>query len=665
MDGSANVRKSVLTTVTDRLSSALGRFAMNSVDRCRQALQSIDAWEAELRNESDEKLRRRTAALRYRARVREPAETLLPESFAIVREASQRTIGMRHFDVQMLGGLVMCKRSVAEMQTGEGKTLTATLPLYFYALRGRGSHLATVNDYLARRDADIVRPVFELLGLSVGVIESLMSPDERRQAYACDVTYGTAKEFGFDCLRDRLLDRRPQETVVDRLIASRCVSDPESRAQRNAPANGKDPVGREPYFVLVDEADSILIDEAGTPLIIGSAPEETQRVEVRFRHCALAIDDLSEDRHFTLDAVDRSAQLTSTGRQRVRSWQLCDELSDVSLPTIYEDVERALVAQHFYQRDRHYVVLDEEIQIVDEFTGRLAEGRRWQRGLHQAIEAKEGLKVLPLSGPAARITVQDFFLRYRHLAGMSGTVTTSRRELRRIYRLGVEAILTHRPPFRQRLVDQVFATTEEKWTAIAAAVVDISQSGRPVLIGTRSIDKSERLSQLLTVQRVDHQVLNARHIAAEAEIVARAGRQGCVTVATNMAGRGTDIHLGPGVKELGGVHVICSELHDSPRIDRQLIGRCGRQGDPGSFRRYMALDDDILQRGLGADAAARLRNSAANVGILSGYVRYFVRAQRNIERRNLRCRQAMLRHEKQWHKLQKQLGLDPHLDVFE
>ncbi len=625
------------------------------IARWKQLLPKVAAFEPELQQLADHSLRKRSLSLRYRARSGEPLSRLLPEAFALVREAGRRTLNMRHFDVQLLGGIAMHYHSIAEMQTGEGKTLTATLPVYLNALTGRGVHLATVNDYLAARDAKWMEPIYKLLGLSVGVIQTQMSPPQRRRAYACDVTYGTAKEFGFDFLRDRLLRRRIAEGQVD-VVSGMLGQQGEGSEQ---------PVQREPHFALVDEADSILIDEARTPLIISALPTESERVEVEcYKWCASVADQFIEDEHYEYDHDTKAVELTAAGRQLARMLPKPEIMDQVGLFDIYEYIERSIKVSREFIRDRQYVVRDGEIVIVDEFTGRLAEGRRWREGIHQAIEAKEGVEVSVATGQAARVTVQDFFLRYEKLAGMTGTGTSSARELKKIYGLKVIAIPTNRPAIRERLPESVFGTSDEKWAAIVEEVKAIHATGRPILIGTRSIDKSELLSRMLTDAGIEHQVLNAHRIAEEAEIVARAGELGKVTVSTNMAGRGTDIKLGPGVKELGGLHVICTEMHDSARIDRQLIGRCGRQGDPGTYRIFLALDDELLLTGLGPKRAKKLLKAGERSnGSLRGYIRLFRRAQRRVERRHYRDRRALMYYEEERKKMQTSMGQDPYLDT--
>ncbi len=632
------------------------RLTRRTAARWKALLRAIGAGEAELQRAEDHQLRKRSLALRYRARSGEPLERLLPEAYALVREAARRTIGMRPFDVQLLGGIALFNRSIVEMLTGEGKTLTATLPLYLIGLQGKGCHLATVNDYLARRDAQWMGPVYEALGLSVGVIQAETSRPERRRAYACDVTYGTAKEFGFDFLRDRLLVRWTRQRPQDWL---------EPVLGRRGGMADEQPVQRPPHFALVDEADSILIDEARTPLIISAVASQEQRQEAECcRWSAGVCQAFAEDEHYELDPQTRKVQLTAAGRQKARQLPKPQTLAPVAIADVYQHVERAILVDREYHRDRQYVVRDREIVIVDEFTGRLGEGRKWRDGIHQAIEAKEQVEVTVDTGQAARITVQDFFLRYARLAGMTGTARSSARELRTIYKCRVVPIPTRRPVIRKPLHELVLGTAEAKWTAVVDEAAAMHQSGRPVLIGTRSIDKSVHLSRLLEAKGIEHQVLNAHKIAEEAEIVAGAGERGKVTVSTNMAGRGTDIILGDGVAELGGLHVICTEMHDSARIDRQLRGRCGRQGDPGTYRQFLALDDELLETGLGSKAACKLRTvGRQSDGPLDGYARLFRRAQRRIERRHFRARRRLMYLEQQRKEMHRQMGQDPYLDT--
>lgn len=615
----------------------------------------IGALEPELLGLSDERLRKRSLSLQYRARSGESLSRLLVEGYALVREAGRRTIGMRHFDVQLLGGIAMFHRSIVEMQTGEGKTLAATLPLYLHGLLGRGCHLATVNDYLAHRDADWMGPIYKVLGMSVGVVETQMPQPQRRKAYACDVTYGTAKEFGFDFLRDRLLLRRISEGQTDLLGGM---------LNKGRAAADEKPVQREPYFALVDEADSILIDEARTPLIISALPTEEQRLAVEcYKWSAATIGQFVDDEDYDYDHEKKTVELTREGRQKVRLLPKPPAMDTVGMVNIYQYVERAILVDREYHLDRQYVVRDDEIVIVDEFTGRLSEGRKWRDGIHQAVEAKQGVTVTVETGQAARITVQDFFLRYENLAGMTGTAMGSARELRRIYRCHVLPIPTNRPAIRQRQPTRVFGVADAKWAAVVEEIRQLHAAGRPALVGTRSIDKSEHLSGLLNEAGIEHRVLNANQIAAEAEIIARAGLPGTVTVSTNMAGRGTDIKLGEGVAELGGLHVICTEMHDASRIDRQLIGRCGRQGDPGTFRHYLALDDDLLLAGLGPEKSRKYKQlGEESSGPFDHLGRMFRSAQRKVERRHFRQRKALVYFEKERKKMQRQMGQDPYLD---
>ncbi len=525
--------------------------------RFRKRIPEIAGWECKLQELQDYQLRKQSLSLRYRARSGESLDRLLGEAFALAREAARRAVNMRHFDVQMLGGIAMYHGCIAEMETGEGKTLTATLPMYLRALSGKGAHLATVNDYLAKRDAELMAPIYRMLGMSIGAIQTEMNQEQRREAYGCDITYGTAKEFGFDFLRDRLLIRRLGESSAG--------GAPSVNAFAGAGGDESErPVQRGMHFCLVDEADSILIDEARTPLIISAIPGEAQQRAVAcFRWAAYAAAEFQEDEHYDYDHEKKTCELTFGGRQLARTIPKPDEMGPVGLVDIYQYVERAIKVAREFHNHRQYVIHEGEIVIVDEFTGRMAEGRKWSGGIHQAVEAKEQIEVTVETGHAARVTIQDLFRRYKHLCGMTGTAATSARELKKIYTTTVVSVPTNRPVRRARLPDLVYATSEDKWRAIAQAVAQMHDIGRPVLIGTRSIDKSERLSEHLTEAGIQHSVLNARHIAAEAEIVASAGQHGHVTVATNMAGRGTDIKLGAGVADLGGLCVIGTEVHDS------------------------------------------------------------------------------------------------------
>lgn len=638
-----------------QLPSRLGLGGLRSVPvRWHAWRKRIDREGLVLDALSHDELRTESLSLRYRAKSGEPLDSLLVRAFAICRAAAQRTLGMSHHDVQLLGGICLHYGGIAEMQTGEGKTLTATLPVYLAALAGQGVHVSTANDYLARRDAEQLAPLYELLGLTVGFIETQSNTNERREAYARDVTYAAAKEFGFDYLRDRIRLREAESPERE------FTSDANSLSS----SGPEKPVQRDLYYALVDEADSIFIDEARTPLVVSSLPGATANSAAALygwgaRHARSL--KLGDD--FRVDTKSRRVTLEAAGRRHVRELPVDTELADVDLAAMYEHIERAIFVEREYHLDRHYVIRDGEIVIVDENTGRMAEGRRWRDGIHQAIEAKEGVKISFASGDAARITMQRYFSLYERRAGMTGTIANSSAELKKLYQTPVYVIPTHRPPKRKRLADRVFGTEVAKWQAIADEIDELRATGRPVLIGTRSIDRSQKLSELLTQKRIPHEVLSAKHLEREAEIVALAGQRGAVTVATNMAGRGTDIRLGEGVEVLGGLHVIVCELHESARIDRQLIGRCGRQGDPGSYRVYMSLEDDIIRAAWGADVAKKwAKQGAAAKRELPNLVSLFYKAQRKIERDHFRQRKALMLAEKERTQAQVEMGLDPYLD---
>ncbi|MFW6125134.1 MAG: preprotein translocase subunit SecA, partial [Pirellulales bacterium] len=477
----------------NRIRAAVGGPTRRRLGQWALEVDRVGRLEGRFRALSDAALRKHSLDLRWRARGGEPLPRILPEAFALVREAAQRSIGLRHYDVQLLGGIALNERCVVEMEAGEGKTLVATLPAYLNALTGQGVHIVTVNDYLAGRDAEWMGPVYRMLGLSVGCIQTPMGRSQRRKSYGCDVTYGTAKEFGFDFLRDRLLagGAGGGERMWTVLFGQG--------------ARRETPVQRAHHYAIVDEADSILIDEARTPLIISAPPTEEDRREAeayRWAHEAAA--ELQENIHYTYDHDERRVELTDEGRWKVRAMPMPDALGPVGLEEIYEHAERAVKVGREFHRDRQYVVVDDEIVIVDEFTGRMQPGRKWRDGIHQAIEAKEGVPVTVATGLAARTTIQNYFRRYGKLAGMTGTAWSGRRELRRIYRMPVVVVPTNRPLRRVFLLDRVFAREEEKWRAIVEEICRLNATGRPVLIGTRSIDKSEHLSQLLARRNVPH-----------------------------------------------------------------------------------------------------------------------------------------------------------------
>jgi preprotein translocase subunit SecA len=642
-------------TALTQLVTSLGFGAPRSVPaRWRSWAKRIDREGLALDALSHGEIRTQSLSLRYRAKSGEPLDSLLVQAFALCRAAAQKMLGMKHHQVQLLGGMCLHAGGIAEMQTGEGKTLTAALPLYLAALTGRGVHLSTANDYLAHRDATQLEPLFDLLGITVGVVETKSTTSERREAYSKDITYAAAKEFGFDFLRDRIRLREAEAPESDG------YTEFDALGLNSADAS----VQREHYYALVDEADSIFIDEARTPLVVSSLPGASEHEAAALhawaaKHAA----SLEMTAHYRVDPKTRCVTLEAAGRRRVRELPVDAELSEVDLAAMYEHVERAIAVDRNYQLDRHYVVREGEIIIVDENTGRMAEGRRWRDGIHQAIEAKEGVKISFASGDAARITMQRYFSLYERRCGMTGTVANSSAELLKLYETPVHIIPTNRPPRRIRLPDRVLGTEAAKWRAIADEIEQLRAAGRPVLVGTRSIDRSQTLSELLTSKQIPHEILSAKYLEREAEIVALAGRRGAVTVATNMAGRGTDIRLGEGVRDLGGLHVIVCELHESARIDRQLIGRCGRQGDPGSYRIYMSLEDDILRAAWGAEEAKKWAKRGARAkGELTILAPLFYKAQRKLERDHFRQRKALMLAEKERIQAQTEMGLDPYLD---
>ncbi len=638
------------------MAANLAELGQWRIARWRKLLPIVDSFEEKYLKLNDEALRKESLSLRFRAKSGEQLAKLLPEAAALVRVASQRTLNMRHYDVQIIGGMALFHGCIAEMSTGEGKTLAATLPLYLHALPGKGSHLATVNDYLAARDAEEMGPVYRMLGLTVGCVESQDSQDDRRIAYGSDITYGTSKEFGFDFMRDRLLLRRMGHQQADFLGGG---------STQRWDDSGEAPVQRGAHFVLVDEADSILIDEARTPMIIGSlGGQAIDQVVATYAWAAEFAPRFEEGDHFDYDFEKRQAELTPGGRQFLRACPTPDLMRSVGLVDLYQYMERAIKVNRDFHLDEQFVIDEGEIVIVDEYTGRKAEGRKWRDGIHQAVEAKEGVEITMPTGQAARITVQDMFLRYKHLGGMTGTAIPAAREFRKIYKRPVVRIPTNRPVIRVELPSRVFGDASAKWLAVVEEIADVHAQGRPILVGTKSIDRSEHLSELLEKANIEHQVLNANEIAKEAEIVTDAGQMGRVTVATNMAGRGTDIKLDEGVADKGGLHVIGTELHDSARVDRQLAGRCGRQGDPGSVRQYLALDDEVIRSGYGDTKAKRMTSLGSGLdGSVDQYVNLFRRAQRKVERKHFRDRSVLLYHEKQRKKMQREMGQDPYLDT--
>jgi preprotein translocase subunit SecA len=558
---------------------------------------------------------------------------LVGRVFALVREAAARTLGTPHFDVQLVGGLVLLSGMVAEMETGEGKTLTATLAASTMALAGVPVHIITVNDYLAERDASWMQPVYRSLGLRVGTVVHGMAPAAKREAYGSDVAYCTNKELAFDYLRDRIVlwDRpTPVRLQVERLYGEK------SRVSRL--------LLRGLHFGIVDEADSVLIDEARTPLIISSEGAGAHPPGVFHRAVEVARG-LAKRDDYTLSESERTVELTSRGRARVGKcgWE---EVGFRAGAEQKEDlVRQALAALHLFSRDKHYLVKDGKILIIDEYTGRLMADRSWERGLHQLIEVKEGCEATVRKETKARISYQRFFRRYIGLAGMTGTAKEVAGELWSIYRLRVVRVRTNRPMKRRCMGDGMFRRAEGKWEAAVQKVGELHRKGRPVLVGTRSVEASEHLSRLLSEAHLPHSVLNARQDGEEAQIIAQAGRPGQITVATNMAGRGTDIRLGPGVAEMGGLHVIATERHESKRIDRQLFGRCGRQGDPGTSEALVSLEDELVETYVGdplrwvAAIGLRVPGGPAGRWVAGILVRM---AQRSAERLHARMRRELL-----------------------
>jgi preprotein translocase subunit SecA len=610
----------------------LTRTIRSRQSRFQPLADMVEAHGRELLTASDADLEERARSLRLELRSRRASEAIRVRTFALVRELAQRRLGMRPFDVQVIGGWIMLEGMVAEMQTGEGKTLTATLPAATVALTGTPVHVVTVNDYLVARDAETMGPLYRALGLSVGVIQEGMQPGERRAAYACDITYVSNKQLTFDYLRDRIAMGRHLNELrlrLERLHA------PAPRLQQL--------VLRGLHFAIIDEIDSVLVDEARTPLIISREVGSEDETELYEQALELAAG-LEEGVDFQLRGAQRQVELTADGREALE--RRAKPLGGVWTSSLYREElgGQALSALHLFQRDRHYLVVDDKVQIVDEFTGRIMADRSWQRGLHQMLEVKEGCKLSGEKETLARISYQRFFRRYLRLAGMTGTAREIRGELWSIYGLAVGSVPTNRPLRRRAYKQRIFATRSAKYAAILSRVRELHELGRPVLVGTRSVAASEELSEVFTQAGLPHQVLNARQHDAEAEIVKRAGERGRITVATNMAGRGTDIVLGAGIAELGGLHVIATELHEARRIDRQLFGRCGRQGDPGSYEAVASLEDDLA-----------LQHSPRLAGLLGGMWRDGRRGpavaasammrhwQRSIEARHARTRRLLVK----------------------
>ncbi|HLA26692.1 MAG TPA: preprotein translocase subunit SecA [Syntrophales bacterium] len=597
------------------ITKIIGSKNDRELKRLEMTLKEINALEPHMMALNDSELKAKTPYFMEKLKNGRELIDIITEAFAVVREVSRRTLQMRPFDVQIIGGLVLHEGKIAEMKTGEGKTLAATMPIYLNALTGKGVHLVTVNDYLAKRDADWMGPIYKFLGLSVGVIIHGMDDSERRQAYNADITYGTNNEFGFDYLRD------------------------------NMKFDLEDYVQREFYYAIVDEVDSILIDEARTPLIISGPSEESTDKYYRINQI---IPKLGISQDFTVDEKTRTVVLTEEGVGHVENLLKVANLYEPKNIEILHHVNQAMKAHTLFKRDVDYLVKDGHVIIVDEFTGRVMPGRRYSDGLHQALEAKEKVRIENENQTLASITFQNYFRMYTKLAGMTGTADTEAPEFKKIYNLDVVVVLTNMPMIREDYTDVIYKTEAEKIKAVIAEIKELNKNKRPVLVGTISIEKSELLSKYLNRAGIKHHVLNAKNHEREAEIVAQAGQQGMVTISTNMAGRGTDIKLGETVAQLGGLHILGTERHESRRIDNQLRGRSGRQGDMGSSRFYLSLEDDLL-RIFGAE---RISSIMDRIGIEEDQPiehklisRAIENAQKRVEGQNFEMRKHLLEYD--------------------
>ncbi|TWT59780.1 preprotein translocase subunit SecA [Rubinisphaera italica] len=609
--------------------------------RLRKQASMILALAGRYARSSEAELLERARQLQWAAKSGKALKRLLPEAYAIGIVASERHLGLRHYPVQILAAIELFAGRVVEMQTGEGKTLTAVLPVFLRSLPGKGVHVITANEYLAQRDAKQMRPVFAALGMSCGCLHSKLPHGERQQQYRCDITYGTASEFGFDFLRDRLQGRTSE------LVAN----DNQQFLQRTH------------EFALIDEADSILIDEARTPLIIGVDQGSLAERNHLFGWARNQVSKLTAETDYLIDAKTRSVSLTRQGGRAVIASIKPIKIASFSTEKLFDAVEKAITAELIFQLGRDYVIDDGEIVIIDEGTGRKLEGRKWQAGLHQAIEAKENLEVTSETGSAARITIQSYFRRYNHLAGMTGTATPVRLDLRRVYKLHVSEIPTHRVCRRIGSRPRIFPTQQLKNAAILQSIREYLKLGRAILVGTPSVYASATLAEELTKAGIPHRVLNAILHDQEAEIVQQAGQRDRVTIATNMAGRGSDIPLDTYVKEHGGLHVIATEMHLSRRIDRQLIGRCARQGDPGSYQFFLSLEDELF-RILPFDQYQRMLaqiSGKSSSELPLKWLRVFQRLQRRQERLDSRAIRRLLRVEKDRTKHMENASLDPFL----
>lgn len=604
-----------MTVINYVLTKIIGSKHEREMKRLWPEVAHINAFEPQMQGLTDAQLRMKTAEFQEKLSQGATLEDILHEAFAVVREAGRRTRNMRHFDVQLIGGMVLHQGKIAEMTTGEGKTLVATLPAYLNGLTGAGVHVVTVNDYLARRDAEWMGPIYQFLGLSVGIIQHDSSVQDRQQAYRSHIAYGTNNEFGFDYLRD------------------------------NMKYDLRDYVQTTHNFAIVDEVDSILIDEARTPLIISGPAEESTD---KYYRVDRMIPRLKKEEDYTIDEKANSVTMTEEGVVHAEKLLGVENLYDPGNVDYLHHITQALKAHALFHRDEEYVVKDGQVIIVDEFTGRLMPGRRWSDGLHQAVEAKENVKIESENQTLATITLQNYFRMYKKLAGMTGTADTEAVEFNKIYNLDVTIIPTNKAMVRHSYPDVVYRTEKEKFNAVVDEIKKMNAEGRPCLVGTVSIEKSERLSMLLKRSGIKHVVLNAKYHEKEAEIVAQAGQGEAVTIATNMAGRGTDIVLGPGVADHGGLHIVGTERHEARRIDNQLRGRAGRQGDPGSSRFYLSLEDDLM-RIFGSDRIAPMMQ---RLGMEEGVpiehklvTRSIEHAQKQVESRNFEIRKHLLEYD--------------------
>ncbi|HJZ23580.1 MAG TPA: preprotein translocase subunit SecA [Candidatus Babeliales bacterium] len=597
------------------LARTFGTANSRALNRLDPIVRKINSLEPKISALSESELANKTNEFREQLTQGKKLDDILPEAFAVVRETSKRLLGQRHFDVQLMGGIVLHQGKISEMKTGEGKTLTATLPLYLNALEGKSAHLVTVNDYLARRDAQWMSPIYQFLGLTVGILQNEMEDVERKKQYECDILYATNNELGFDYLRDNMKFRL--EDYVQRTL----------------------------NFAIVDEVDSILIDEARTPLIISGGSEESSKL---YETADRIVRRLVKEKDFIVDEKARSAQLTEEGTDKVEAALGIDNLYAVEQINVLHHIEQALRAHALFKRDVDYVIVDDEVLIVDEFTGRIMVGRRYSDGLHQALEAKEGVTIEKETQTLASITLQNFFRIYKKLSGMTGTALTEAEEFHRIYKLDTISIPTNMPMIRKDQSDLIFLTQRAKFNAIAEDVVERHKKGQPVLIGTVAVETSELISDVLISQGIPHNVLNAKQHQREAEIVAYAGQSGQVTIATNMAGRGTDIKLTQDSLKAGGLYILGTERHESRRIDNQLRGRSGRQGDPGESRFYISLEDDLIR----VFAGPSLKSNMERFGMQEDEVieskfvsKQIENAQEKVEKQNFEIRKHLIEYD--------------------